>query len=93
MPSCSSASGRNLLPSRGPYGLLFHDAGNFKRAPDDYGDLVVSLLEPGGFLVLDDMTPVPGADPIREWVLGHTCLRATEVLTTPKTSALVSARL
>jgi predicted O-methyltransferase YrrM len=83
-----------LLPPRGPYGLLFHDAGNFKRAPDEYGDLVVSLLEPGGFLVLDDLTPErPGPDPIREWVFGHPGLRATEILTTTKTSTLVSARL
>jgi hypothetical protein len=43
---------------------------------------------------LDDMTPDrPGTDPIREWVLGHPCLRANEVLTTSKMSALVSARL
>ncbi|MBA2642713.1 MAG: class I SAM-dependent methyltransferase [Actinobacteria bacterium] len=46
-----------LLPPLGPYGLVFHDAGNFKRAPYELGDAVLGLLEPGGLLVLDDMAP------------------------------------
>jgi predicted O-methyltransferase YrrM len=82
------------LPARGPFGLLFHDAGNFKRDPDGYGDLVLSMLEPGGLLVLDDLTPGrPGPDAIREWAFAHPQLAATEVMTTPEAAALVIARL
>jgi predicted O-methyltransferase YrrM len=83
---------QDLLPWRGPFELLFHDAGDFKRAPTESGELVLGLLEPGGLLVLDDMTPGPEFDPLREWASGHPLLRATEVLTTPRTSALLIAR-
>jgi predicted O-methyltransferase YrrM len=85
---------QDLLPVRGPFGLLFHDAGDFKRSPDEYGDLVLRMLEPGGLLVMDDMTPGrQERDPIREWVRGQPGLLATEVLTSPQASALVIARL
>jgi predicted O-methyltransferase YrrM len=81
------------LPSRGPFELVFHDAGNFKRAPDTFGDLVVELLAPGGLVVLDDLTPArPRPDPIRDWVRAHPELEATEILTTPTTAALLIAR-
>lgn len=84
---------RELLPRRGPFELLFHDAGDLKRAPGEYGGLVLDLLEPGGLLVLDDLTPGRDAfDPIRAWAFGHPALSATEVLTTPGTSALLIAR-
>jgi predicted O-methyltransferase YrrM len=82
-----------LLPPRAPFGLVFHDAGNFKRSPEEYGDAVVRLLEPGGLLVLDDMTPGrPGFDPIREWASARVGIESTEIITTPTTSALVIAR-
>jgi predicted O-methyltransferase YrrM len=82
-----------LLPPRGPFGLLFLDAGGFKHAPNAASELVVGLLEPGGLLVLDDLTPDrPGFDPVRAWALGHPALVASEVLTTPETAALVVAR-
>lgn len=85
---------RELLPARGPFGLFFLDAGGFKHAPRELDDLVVGLLEPGGLLVMDDMTPDwPGFDPVREWAHGHPKLQAAEVLTTPDTSALVIARV
>ena len=61
---------RELLPPRRPFGLVFLDGGGFKRAPDENGDLVFHLLEPGGLLVMDDLTPDwPGFDPVR---LGRT---------------------
>ena len=84
---------QELLPPRAPFELLFHDAGDFKRAPVESGELVLSLLAPGGLLVVDDMTSGrPELDPIREWVSGHPLLRATEVLTTPRLTALLIAR-
>jgi predicted O-methyltransferase YrrM len=85
---------RELLPSRGPFELLFLDGGGFKRAPEESSDLVFHLLEPGGMLVMDDLTPDrPGFDPVRAWAHGHTGLRAAEILTTPATSALLVARV
>ena len=82
-----------LLPPVGPFGLLFMDAGGFKHAPDEREDLVLSLLEPGGLLVMDDLTPGRlGLDPLREWAFGHPTLHAAEILTTPATAALVLAR-
>jgi predicted O-methyltransferase YrrM len=82
---------RELLPPRGPFGLVFLDGGGFAHAPED--ELVVGLLEPGGLLVKDDLTPGwPGFDPVREWAFGHRELEAVEILTTPATSALVLAR-
>lgn len=83
-----------LLPPRGPYGLVFHDAGNFKRAPYELGEAVLGLLEPGGLLVLDDMTPGRReVDPLREWASAHPQLESAEILTTPEAAALVIARV
>jgi predicted O-methyltransferase YrrM len=86
---------RQLLPPRGPFGLVFLDGGGFKHAPDESGDLVYGLVESGGgLLVLDDMAPGGEEfDLVRAWAYGHSGLRAVEVLTTPTTSALVVARV
>ena len=85
---------RELLPPLGPFGLFFLDAGGFKHAPWESSELVLGLLEPGGLLVMDDLTPGrPGRDPVREWAFEHPKLHAVEVLTTPQTSALLLARL
>jgi protein-L-isoaspartate(D-aspartate) O-methyltransferase len=85
---------RELLPPRGPFDLLFLDAGGFKHAPDDGEELVLGLLASGGLLVLDDLMPGrPDFDPVREWAQEHSRLRAVEVLTTRTTSALLVARI
>jgi predicted O-methyltransferase YrrM len=82
-----------LLPPRAPFDLLFHDAGNFKRAPEAYGENVLDLLTSGGLLVLDDLTPGrTEPDAIRSWARTHPQTVAAEILTTPTTSALVIAR-
>lgn len=55
---------------------------------------VRAILERGGLLVMDDMTPNwPGFDPVRAWAHSHPGLQATEVLTTPETSAMLVARI
>jgi len=85
---------KELLPARAPFGLVFLDGGGFKHAPEENGDLVYGLLESGGLLVLDDLTPERAEfDPVRAWAHGHSGLRAAEVLTTPTSSALVIARV
>lgn len=85
---------RELLPPRGPFELLFLDAGGFKHAPDENGDVVYGALTTGGLLVMDDLTPGRiEFDPVRAWVHGHSGLKAVEVLTTPETSALIVARV
>ena len=69
--------------------LLFFDGGRFEEAPDS-----VDLLAPGGLLVKDDLTPDwPGPDPVRKLLLNHPHLVAVEILTTPKTAAIVAVRL
>jgi predicted O-methyltransferase YrrM len=84
---------RVTLPPRGPFELVFLDAGGWRDDPVGKGRLALDLLEPGGLLVKDDLTPAhPGADPVREWLLGHPELVATEILTTPATAAIVAAK-
>jgi predicted O-methyltransferase YrrM len=79
---------RDVLPARAPFDFLFFDAGRFDEAPD-----AVALVEPGGLLLKDDLTPDwPGPDPVRELLFGHPELVAVEILTTPNTAAVVAAR-
>jgi hypothetical protein len=73
--------------------LLFYDGGG-KQRPDLDGEEVVALLVPGGTVVLDDLTPGrPGPDAVREFWLEHPQLAAIELLTTPKTAAILAVRL
>ncbi|WP_242548801.1 hypothetical protein [Streptomyces albidoflavus] len=66
----------------------------------DAPDRVIDLLSPGGLLVLDDFTPSPdwpprfkgAVDHLRLHYLTHPSLDATEVLTTPDSSAVVATR-
>jgi predicted O-methyltransferase YrrM len=77
-----------LLRGRGPFGLVFADGGLY-----DW-DRIVELLEPGGVLVKDDLTPgraIEG-DPVRERLLRDPRLVAVEILTTPETAAIVAVR-
>ena len=84
---------RDELPPRGPFELVFLDGGGWKHDPFALGPPGVDLVAPGGILVTDDMTPGrPGPDPVREFLFGHAELVATEILTTPHTSAIVAAR-
>ena len=77
-----------LLHGRGPFGLVFADGGAY-----DW-ERIIELLEPGGLLVKDDLTPgrtVEG-DPVREFLLQDPRLAAVEILTTPETAAIVASR-
>jgi predicted O-methyltransferase YrrM len=82
---------RDLLPQRAPFELLFLDSGDWKREP--FRQQALDLVEPGGLLVKDDLTPNrPGSDPLREWFFGHPDLVATEILTTPATAAILATK-
>jgi predicted O-methyltransferase YrrM len=77
-----------LLRGRGPFGLVFADGGAY-----DW-EQIFDLLEPGGLLVKDDLTPgraVEG-DPVREFLLRDPRLAAVEILTTPGSAAIVASR-
>jgi predicted O-methyltransferase YrrM len=78
-----------LLRGRGPFGLVFADGGRY-----DW-EQILDLLEPGGLLVKDDLTPgrpIEG-DSVREFLLGDPRLEAVEVLTTPDSAAIVAVKL
>ena len=77
-----------LLRGRGPFGLVFADGGAY-----DW-ERIVELLEPGGVLVKDDLTPGRPAngDRVREFLLRDPRLVAVEILTTPETAAIVAVR-
>lgn len=68
---------------------MFADSGNYDS------EQILRLLEPGGILVKDDLTPgrpVEG-DPIREFLLRDSRLVSAEILTTPQTAAIVGVRV
>ncbi|MFD4562215.1 O-methyltransferase [Streptomyces sp. NPDC058469] len=85
-----------LLERHAPFDVFFCDGGGKRDDPER----VVSLLAPGGLLVLDDFTPSPHwpprfgdeVDELRLFYLTHPALDATEVLATPASSAVVAAR-
>jgi predicted O-methyltransferase YrrM len=79
---------REELRGRGRFGLVFADGGAYPW------DEILELLEPGGFLVKDDLTPgrpVDG-DPVREFLLRDPRVAAVEVLTTPHSAAIVAVK-
>jgi predicted O-methyltransferase YrrM len=80
---------RELIWSHAPFELVFLDGGKAKDDP-----AVVDLVEPGGLFVLDDFTVGrEGPDLRRElWLGGLLPVVATEIMTTPTTSAIVAAR-
>jgi predicted O-methyltransferase YrrM len=78
-----------LLRGRGPFGLVFADGGRY-----DW-EQILDLLEPGGLLVKDDLTPgrpIEG-DSVREFLLGDPRLEAVEILATPDSAAIVAVKL
>ena len=77
-----------VLRGRGPFGLVFADGGAY-----DWEE-IVALVERGGLIVKDDLTPgrpVDG-DPVREFLLRDPRLAAVEILTTPESAAIVAVK-
>lgn len=82
------------LHGRGPFGLVFVDGG-LRPLADEKWDAILALVEPGGFLVKDDMTPgrpVEG-DEVREFLRRDPRLAAAEILATSDMAVIVAARL
>lgn len=85
-----------LLEQHAPFDVFFCDGGGKRDDPEG----VVELLAPGGLLLLDDFTPSSHwpprfggeVDELRLFYLTHPALDATEILTTPASSAVVAAR-
>jgi len=88
----------HAILAHGPFDLLFVDASPAKY---DEPAAVVESLRPGGLIVLDDLTPEEcwplewhgRSDVVREFWLNDARLRATEVLTTPRTAAILATRI
>ena len=82
------------LRGRGPFGLVFVDGG-LRPVTEEKWDAILALVEPGGLLVKDDMSPgrpVEG-DEVREFLLRDPRLAAVEILATSEMTAIVAAKL
>jgi predicted O-methyltransferase YrrM len=81
------------LHGRGPFGLIFVDGG-LRPADPERWEAILALVERGGILVKDDLTPgrpVEG-DEVREFLLRDPRLAAAEILATPEMAVIVAVR-
>jgi predicted O-methyltransferase YrrM len=79
------------LSGRGPFDLVFADGG----VREGGWEPIVGLVEPGGLIVKDDLTPgraIEGDD-IREFLLGDPRLAAAEIQVTREMAVIVAARV
>ncbi|MFE2500075.1 O-methyltransferase [Streptomyces scopuliridis] len=87
-----------IEPPRGGACLLFADAGLRRELHPPAWDEIVDLLDIGGLLVFDDLTPPGGPtlldneDDKRRFVFGHPRLQGVEVAVSGESSVLVAAR-
>jgi predicted O-methyltransferase YrrM len=93
-----------VLPPEGPFDLLFFDGGGWKRSPPHQmraeSERALELVAPGGVVAMDNLTPEhlwptdgpAWPDALRRFWLGSDALVATEVLTTPDSSAMVAVK-
>ena len=82
-----------LLRDRGPFGLVFVDAG-LRPVTEEKWESILSLLDTGGLLVKDDLTPgrpIEG-DEVREFLLRGPRLAAVEILATAEMAVIVAAK-
>jgi len=69
--------------------------GGLRPVTPEKRDVILALVETGGLLVKDDMSPgrpVEG-DEIREFLLRDPRLAATEILVSPEMAVIVAAKL
>jgi predicted O-methyltransferase YrrM len=83
------------LGAEGPFSLLFADGGRAKLQVNG----VLSLLEPGGLVVIDDLMPggladnAGDSDRVRSGWFGRSDVAATELQLTPTAAALLATKL
>lgn len=82
------------LRGRGPFGLVFVDGG-LRPVTEEKRDAILALVEQGGLLVKDDLTPGRpiDRDEVREFLLRDQRLAAAEILVAPEMAVIVAARL
>lgn len=77
------------LGRHGPFDLLFCDGGGKREGQEQ----VVAMMNPGGMIVLDDLTPGrTGPDDVRDWWLNATSLQAIEISVSPELAAILAVR-
>jgi predicted O-methyltransferase YrrM len=93
-----------VLPPEAPFDLLFFDGGGWKRSPPAQMRAeslrALELVAAGGVIAMDNLTPEhlwpadgpTWPDALRDFWLGSDGLVATEVLTTPESSAIVAVK-
>jgi predicted O-methyltransferase YrrM len=93
-----------VLPPEAPFDLLFFDGGGWKRSPPAQmraeSERALELVASGGVVVMDNLTPEhlwPAEGPkwpdaLREFWLGSDALAATEIQTTPDSSAILAVK-
>jgi predicted O-methyltransferase YrrM len=93
-----------VMPPEAPFDLLFFDGGGWKRSPPAQmraeSERALELVAAGGMIVMDNLTPEhvwpadgpEWPDALRERWLGDDALVATEILTTPDSSAIVAVK-
>jgi predicted O-methyltransferase YrrM len=91
-----------LLPSEAPFDLLFFDGGYWKRGDvRAESEAALELVATGGTVVVDDLIPEElwpeerrgRPDAVREFWLGDPRLRAVEIMTTPRTVAILATKI
>ena len=81
------------LEGRGPFGLVFVDGG-LRPVTDERWEAILALVEPGGLLVKDDLTPGRPAegDEVREFLLRDPRLAAAEIMATPEMAVILAVK-
>jgi predicted O-methyltransferase YrrM len=90
-----------LLPPEAPFDLVFFDGGYWKRGdvPAE-SEAALELVAAGGTVVVDELAPEAlrpeerrgRSDSVREFWLGDPRLRAVEIMTTPRTVAILATK-
>jgi predicted O-methyltransferase YrrM len=87
----------STLQDKGPFSLLFLDAGSPRHSGVD---AIVDLVEPGGVVVLDDFTPCSSWPPVHdgrvdvlreEWLTDER-FTTVEVMVAPDAAVLIATR-
>jgi predicted O-methyltransferase YrrM len=87
----------HVIQTNAPFSMIFADGG---RAKEQEPETLLQMLVPGGFILLDDLTPLEHwppewrgqPDPVREFWLNDQRLHATELRPTATTAVILASR-